>query len=127
MYAARMEEYLSTTPIWHALSEKISALDGKSILIVRSDHDVTEADVRVESAPPYSPDRGKVSVRVGGCHYSDEPWEPVTMNPTTPPEYSDMVGWQRFLTKAALDLIRPRTSEWPSSAELLLVLPTSSR
>ena len=122
-----MKEYLSTKPIWLDPSEKITALNGKSILIARSDNDITPAQLRVETAAPNSLERGKVSVIVWDVAVPDEPWEPVTMNPTAPQKFSEIGHWSQFLSQDALDLIRPRNDPSLPYAELLLALPAAAR
>jgi hypothetical protein len=122
-----MKEYLSSKPIWHESSEKILALDGKSILIVRSDNDITPGQLRVETAPPNSLEPRKVSVIVWGVVVPDEPWEPVTMNPTAPQKFYEMGQWSQFLSQDALDLIRPQSDPSLSYAELLLALPVAAK
>lgn len=121
-----MTEYLSSDRIWHDSSEELLALGGKSILIVRPDDDITPAQLRVETGAPYSTEHDKVSVIVWDVVVPVEPWEPVTMTPTAPQKFSEIGHWQQFLSRDALNLIRPHNDPSLPHAELLLVLPTAS-
>jgi hypothetical protein len=96
-------KYFPADPVWFTPTEKITALNGKDLLPFRDGDPDLVIHVRVESANPASPNAGKVCVIgtklvVDMTDWTETGGDPVTFE-------SDQ--WQRFLTQAALDSMRP--------------------
>jgi len=118
-------ECLSAQAVWFGPTDKVRALDDQEILFVQG-ASRWEAHLRVEDAPPNSPERGKIAVIAWQAVIPDleNGWqEGVQIAPTKAAKYLESHPWQRFLTQDGLDLIRPRSSEWPEHIKLELVLP----
>jgi hypothetical protein len=79
------------------------------------------AELRVETAPPNSPERGKVCIAAWDSTPSEQR-EDVKVRRARAPKYVDTTKnrRQRFLTWNAVDSIRAHTSQ-PGNAQLELV------
>ena len=116
-----MNNYFSDERIWFEPTAAIAALDDKELLIVKGENvDITQ--LQVETASPNSPERGKVCVVAWNVVVPNEPWEDVELIPTKPPKYFETGYWQRFLTRDAVNSIRPHTSGLLENVKIELTL-----
>ncbi len=91
-----VSKYFSDERIWFEPARKIGALNDKLLLIIKGEN-LELTQLRVESAPPNSPERGKVCVVA---------WDSIP----------------HILTRDAVDSIRSHTSQWLGNVQLELVL-----
>jgi hypothetical protein len=118
-----MIRYFSDERIWFDPAVKIGALNDKELLIIKGESmEVTQ--LRVESAPPNSPERGKVCVAASSSIKTDEPLKDLKKMRAKALKHLDTNKnrRQRFLTRDAVDSIRPHTSRLFGNVELELVL-----
>lgn len=124
-----MSEYLSEKTVWLEPTKEIHALDDKEIMFVQGSSQ-WEMHLRVDSAPPNSPEHGNVAVIAWQVVIPDleDGWqgEDVNLTPSKAPKYLETYHWQRCLTQRGLDSIRPRSSQWPEHIKLELVLPAEA-
>jgi hypothetical protein len=115
-----MSDYLSEIPIWHEPTPTIMALDGKEIMIEDASS-LLPAWIVVDHAAPDGPESGKCLVSVNQSNAVEVHQGDASRG--VPPT-SQIYRWREYLSQAALDLIRPRTSRESSLAELSLVIPS---
>lgn len=119
-----MSKYFSEKAVWFEPNKEIQALDEKKVLFIKGTSQ-WEMNLRIDSADPNSPKRGKVTVVAwqAGLSHMNEPWEKIEIFPTKPPRYSEASLLQQYLTQDALDSMRPRSSETPEYIDFELVIP----
>jgi hypothetical protein len=109
---------LSDQPTWFEPTDKIRALDDKSVLIIDGDHQ-TPAKLRLGSADLHGANAGKYSVKAQQAMIGNIPkW---TDAGKTPPPVEQIQVWQKFLNEAAVNSLRENDEE-PEFGELILKL-----
>ena len=118
-----VSKYFSDERIWFEPARKIGALNDKLLLIIKGEN-LELTQLRVESAPPNSSERGKVCVVAWDSIPPNEPWKNAKIMPAKAAKYADTNKnrRQRFLTRDAVDSIRSHTSQSLGNVQLELVL-----
>jgi hypothetical protein len=115
-------ECLSIQPVWFERTSKIDALHEKELLLIKGDEPNGTVWLRVETVEPNSPQGGKVCIVAWNIIVSTEVFENVEMKPTKAPKYVETGLYERFLTQAALDSIRPHNGRLLGNVEFELVI-----
>src|SRR6266705_6630487 len=118
-----VSKYFSDERIWFEPARKIGALNDKELLMIKGES-LELTQLRVETAPPNSPARGKVCVVAWDSITPDEPSKNVKIMRAKAPKYGDTNknSRQRFLTRDAVDSIRSHEYQSPGNVQLELVL-----
>jgi hypothetical protein len=106
-----VRKYFSDERVWFERARKIGALNDKELVMIKGER-VELAQLRVETAPPNSPERGKVCIAAWD-RTPDEPREHINLTRAKALKYvgTDKNRRRRFLTRNALDSIRSHTSQ----------------
>jgi len=106
-----LSKYFSDERVWFEPARRIGALNDKELLMIRGES-VEHAQLRVETAPPNSPERGKVCI-VASDSIPNEPRDDVKLTHAKALKYVDTNKnrRRRFLTRNAVDSIRPHPAQ----------------